>query len=58
MQSTATLVMDQPLAQVMICTFVTILKLISNHTAILEAHINFFLAVNKLRTFLLVSSNS
>jgi hypothetical protein len=61
MQSTVTLVMDQPLVEVMICVFVTILKLI-NHGAILDTHINFllvmFMAVNKQRTFLLVSTNS
>jgi hypothetical protein len=62
MQSTVALIMDQPLLQVMICTFVTILKLINHHTAILETHINFLLvmsmAVNKQRTFLLVSTSS
>jgi hypothetical protein len=55
------LVMDQPLVEVMICVFVTILKLI-NHGAILETHINFSLVmsmeVNKHGTFLLVSTNS
>jgi hypothetical protein len=53
--------MDQPLV-VMICTFVTILKLISNHSAILETHINLPLVmsvrVNKHTTFSLVSTNS
>ena len=62
MQSTVTLVMDQPLVEVMICAFITILKLINHHTAILERHINFplvmSLAVNKQRTFLLVSTGS
>jgi hypothetical protein len=61
MQSAVTLVMDQPLVEVMICVFVTILKLI-NHGAILDTHINFLLVmsikVNKQRTFLLVSTNS
>ena len=61
MQSSVTLVMDQPLVTVVICTFVTILKLI-NHAAILDIHINFLLvmsmAVNKQRTFLLVSTSS
>ena len=62
MQSTVTQLMGQSLVQeVMICAFVTILKLI-NHGAILEAHINFPLvmsmAVNKQRTFLLVSTSS
>ena len=62
MQSCVTLPMDQPLVQVMICTFVTILKLISNHTAILEAHIHLPLVmsvpVNKQTTFSLVSTIS
>jgi hypothetical protein len=61
MQSSVTLVMDQPLVEGMICTFLTILKLI-NHTAILDTHINFPLvmsmAVNKQTTFLLVSTIS
>jgi hypothetical protein len=61
MQSCVTLVMDQSLLEVMICAFLTILKLI-NHTAILERRTNFPLvmsmAVNKQRTFLLVSTNS
>jgi hypothetical protein len=61
MQSAVTLVMDQSLVEVMIWVFITILKLI-NHTAILDTHINFPLvmsmAVNKQRTFLLVSTNS
>jgi hypothetical protein len=60
-QYAVTLVMDQFLVEVMICVFVAILKLI-NHGAILETHINFSLvlsiAVNKQRTFLLVSTNS
>ena len=60
MQSCVTLPMDQPLVQVMICTFVTILKLIRNHTAILEAHIHLPLvmstAVNKQTTFSLVTT--
>jgi hypothetical protein len=62
MQSTVSLVMDQSLVKVMICVFVTILKLISNHTAILYTHINLPLVmsitVNKQRTFLLVSTIS
>jgi hypothetical protein len=63
MQSTVTLVVDHALVvEVMICAFVTILKLISNHPAILESHTNFLLVmsikVNKQRTFLLVSTNS
>jgi hypothetical protein len=62
MQSTVTLVMDQSLVEVMICAFVTILKLINHHTALLETHINFPLvmsmAVNKQRTFLLVRTRS
>jgi hypothetical protein len=62
MQSTVTLLMDRSLVEVMICVFVTILKLIGNQRAILGAHINFPLvmsmAVNKQRTFLLVSTNS
>ena len=62
MQSTVTLLMDQSLVEVMICVFVTILKLISNHTAILDTHINLPLVmsitVNKQRTFLLVSTIS
>ena len=61
LQSSAPLAMDQPLV-VMICTFVTILKLISNHSAILETHINLPLVmsvrVNKHTTFSLVSTNS
>jgi hypothetical protein len=61
MQSTVTLVMDQPLEKMVICGFVTILKLI-NHRAILEAHINFPLVmsmvVNKQRIFLLPSAIS
>ena len=61
MQSTVTLVVDRSLVQVMICTFVTILKLI-NQKAILDTHINFLLAmsmaVNKQRTFLLVNTRS
>jgi hypothetical protein len=60
-QSTVRLVMDQSLVEVMIWSFVTILKLV-NHGAILETHINFPLvmsmAVNKQRTFLLVSTIS
>ena len=40
MQSTVTLVVDQALVKVMICVFVTILKLV-NHTAILVTLINF-----------------
>ena len=59
MQSTVTLVMDQSL--VVICAFITILELI-NHGVILDIHINFllvmFMAVNKQRTFLLVSTSS
>ena len=62
MQSAVTLVVDQPLVEVLICTFVTILKLINHHAAILDTHINFPLvmsmAVNKQRTFLLVSTRS
>ena len=61
MQSTVTLVMDQFLVLVVICGFVTILKLI-NQPAILGALINFPLvtsmAVNKQTTFLLVSNSS
>ena len=61
-QSTVTLVMDQSLVEVMICTFVTILKLINHHSAILVTLINFllvmFMAVNKQRSFLLVSTSS
>ena len=61
MQSAVTLVVDQPLVQVMICTFVRILKLI-NQKALLDAHINFLLAmsmaVNKQRTFLPVKTSS
>ena len=61
MQSAVSLVMDQSLVAVMIYAFVTVLKLI-NHGAILEAHINLLLvmsmAVNKQRTFLLVSTSS
>jgi hypothetical protein len=61
-QSAVTLVMDQPLVEVMICTFVTILKLIRDHTATLETHINFHLVmsmvVNNQRTFLLVNTHS
>jgi hypothetical protein len=61
MQSTVTLVMDRALVELMICVFVTILKLI-NHSAILDSHINFPLvmsiAVNKQRIFLLVSTDS
>ena len=60
-QSSVSLVMDHTLVEVLICSFVTILKL-SNHTANLETHINFPLVmsktVNKQRTFLLVSTNS
>jgi hypothetical protein len=61
MQSTLPLVMDQSLVQVMIWSFVTILKLI-NHAAILDTHTNFPLVmsmeVNKQGTFLLVSTHS
>ena len=61
MQSAVTLVMDRSLAQGMICTFVTILELIS-HGAIWDTHIKFllviFMAVNKQRTFLFVSTSS
>jgi hypothetical protein len=61
MQSTVPLVMDHALVELMIWSFVTILKL-ANHTAILDSHTNFPLvmsiAVNKQRTFLLVSINS
>jgi hypothetical protein len=53
--------MDQSLVEVMICVFVTILKLV-NHGAILDTHINLPLvmsaAVNKQGTFLLVSTIS
>jgi hypothetical protein len=62
MQSTATLIMDRSLVEVMICVFVTVLKLISNHTAILDTHINLPLVMsvtmNKQGTFLLVSTIS
>jgi hypothetical protein len=61
MQSTVTLFMDQSLVEVMIWSFVAILKLI-NPTATPDSHINFPLvmsmAVNKQRTFLLVSTIS
>jgi hypothetical protein len=61
MQYAVTLVMDQSLVEVMVWSFVAILKLI-NPTAILDSHINFPLVmsitVNKQRTFLLVSTNS
>jgi hypothetical protein len=61
MLSAVTLVMDQPLVEVMIWSFVTILKLV-NHAATLDTHTNFPLvmsmAVNKQRTFLPVSTNS
>ncbi len=60
-QSSVALVVLHALVEVMICTFVTILKLISHHTAVLETHINFLLvmsmAVNKQTTFLLVSTS-
>ena len=62
MQSTVTLVMDQALVEVLICAFVTILKLINHHTAGLVTLINFllvmFMTLNKQRTFLLVSTSS
>ena len=62
MQSTVSMVMDQPLVEVMICTFVTILKICNHHTANSDILINFLLvlsmAVKKQRTFLLVSTNS
>ena len=61
-QSTAALVIDQPLVEVMICTFVTILIKLVNHTASLVTHINspliMSITVNKQRTFLLVSIDS
>ena len=61
MQSAVTLDMDQLLVEVLICTFVTILKLI-NHEANLDTHINsplvMSIIVNKQTTFLLVSTNS
>ena len=61
MQSSVALVMDQLLVVVVMCTFVTMLKLV-NHPAILDIHINspviMSMAVNKQRTFLLVSTNS
>ena len=61
MQSTVALVLDQPLVEVVICAFISILKLI-NHSAILDTHMNSPLvtsvAVNKQRTFLLVSTSS
>ena len=62
MQSSVTLTMDQDLVEVLICAFVTILKLINHHTAILVTLINFllvmFMRVNKQGTFLLVSTSS
>ena len=61
MQSAVGIVMDQSLVEVMICAFVTILKVINHHTAILETHINFLLvmsmAVNGQKTSLLVSTS-
>jgi hypothetical protein len=61
-QSAVTLVVDQPLVEVMICTLETILNLINYHTAILDTHINFPLAmsvvVKEQRIFLLVSTSS
>jgi hypothetical protein len=61
MQSTLPLVMDQSLVQVMIWSFVTILKL-ANHPATLDTYTNFplvmSLEVNKQGTFLLVSTHS
>ena len=58
LQSTVTLFLDQSLVEVMICAFVTILKL-NNHPAILVTLTNFllvvFITVNKQITFLLVS---
>ena len=62
MQSAVPVVMDQPLVEVMICTFVTILTKFANHTAVLDPHINSPLvmstAVNRQTTFLLVSASS
>ena len=46
MQSSVTLVMVQPLVEDMICIFVTILKLIVNHTASLDSHINFLMVMS------------
>jgi hypothetical protein len=42
MQSTVTLVVDQPLEQILICGF---MRMVINQPAILDAHINFPLQV-------------
>ena len=62
LQSTAALIMDQPLVEVMICTLGTILIKLVDHTASLVTHINspviMSITVDKQRTFLLVSIDS